>query len=251
MPPQPKKKRTDRPKKRRFHGNRFTIAKQLDTQTEEPVEKDAGNQASCASARKLSGEMCAPHPADELSGFRLVDVDLLTQFLSAFTCTGCGIANTFDVSEKRCGLSSTISYKCKNCDEVHNLKTSPSRHRDSPDVNKRFALGIYSIGGHPADGERLLAHLNVPGQLGEGTWSKLQDKIHAATTTTALQSMSSAAKELADATHGSRTRPKNVTVSCDNTWQRRDFQSKNCVSTVLSVSDKSPAKVLDVHCASN
>ena len=42
-----------------------------------------------------------------------------------------------------------------------------------------------------------------------------------------------------------------ATVSCDGTWQRRGFASKNGVATVLSVNPAGPAKVVDVRVASN
>ena len=42
-----------------------------------------------------------------------------------------------------------------------------------------------------------------------------------------------------------------ATVSCDGTWQRRGFISKNGIATVLSVHQDLPAKVLDIHVASN
>ena len=40
-------------------------------------------------------------------------------------------------------------------------------------------------------------------------------------------------------------------MSCDGSWQRRGFQSKNGVATVLSVNPNGPAKVVDVHVCSN
>ena len=200
----------------------------------------------CAKADALSHS----HPTETgISGYRIINIALLNSFISSFPCANCHSVNNFTINENTCGLSSLLTFKCKACGEIKSFDTS-TRTRDTPDVNKQFAMSLYAIGGHPADGERLLGNMNISCGLGDATWLRLQDKVHAATTTIALQSMQTAASQLFVATPGG-AKVKNVTVSCDNTWQRRGFQSKNGDSTVLSVSDKIPAKVIDVHCASN
>ena len=55
--------------------------------------------------------------------------------------------------------------------------------------------------------------------------------------------MSESARELGDSLPPDCD---NVTVSCDGTWQRRGFSSKNGVATVMSVNPNDPAKVADV-----
>ena len=78
-------------------------------------------------------------------------------------------------------------------------------------------------------------------------WNRNKEKVHKASHTVAEETMTRAAKELCEGTG----EMNNVTVSCDGSWQRRGFQSKNGIATVLSVNPKGPAKVVDIHMASN
>ena len=71
--------------------------------------------------------------------------------------------------------------------------------------------------------------MNIPMNMSERTWKKHLAKVHEATTQCAKESMKKAGKEL----HGeNETDTKQVTISCDRTWQRKGYQSKNGIGTV-------------------
>ena len=84
--------------------------------------------------------------------------------------------------------------------------------------------------------------MNMPKSVSSKTSAMYRHTIHQAIQTVAQKSMKAAAEELIDDGTG-------VKVSCDGTWQKRGFSSKNGVATVLSVSDdiEKAAKVIDVE----
>ena len=85
----------------------------------------------------------------------------------------------------------------------------------------------------------------MPSSLNNKTWANHRDQVRKATETVANRSKQQAAEEARQAYGGG-----DVTVSGDGTYQRRGFQSKNGVVTVLSVHGKR-SKVLDCETLSN
>ena len=118
------------------------------------------------------------------------------------------------------------------------------------ETNVRFIDGIYRIGGHRAAGERLCSSMNIPPPPSAPAWSSISKRIHEASTTAASDTMVAAAKEYRDDQKINDDDVAEATVSCDGTWQRRGFSSKNGVATILSVNQKK-CKVLDTVTLSN
>ena len=115
-------------------------------------------------------------------------------------------------------------------------------------INLRFQMAVYSIGGHYMHGQRFLASMNLPPPVSTCRSIQYKERIHTATKKVAVQCMTKSASEL----HASLPDEcDKVTVSCDGTWQRRGFASKNGVATVLSVNPDGPAKLFDVDVVSN
>ena len=86
--------------------------------------------------------------------------------------------------------------------------------------------------------------MNIPPPPTDPAWAQISDKIHAASTKVANQPKAEAAKEYRK-DHGIMDKQiGDAIVSCDGTWQRRGFQSKNGVDTILSVNGQK-CKVLD------
>ena len=229
----PKKERKDRKKRRKFQGNRFTGSLKKATETQDLLQtassKKLGEAASTSSVTKC----------DEMSGYRFMDVGVLINFVRDLPCKKCH--NTaYTVCEKRRGVCSTLTFTCDVCDNVSVLKSS------NEDVNLRFAAATFSIGCHHQKGRRFLHNMNMPPSVSAASFSIHRDKIAAATEAVAKDSMTVAAQELS-----SELPSDEATVSCDGTWQRRGFVSKNGIATVLSVHQDLPAKVLDIHVASN
>lgn len=216
-------------KKRKFYGNKYT----------RPLKETA---KPCASEEKLQYTKKRSVVA-ELDGYRLIDVRNLVNFVSAFPCPNCG-GHGYTVTEDIAGLRSFLSFECMNhdCGHTYKLNSQP----DGESVNSRFEMAMFSIGRNRQQAVRLLGEMNMPPPVSCTMWNKTKDKIHEATRSVAGESMRRAAQELRDGTGCT-----NVTVSCDGSWQRRGFQSKNGVATVLSVNPRGPAKVVDVHVSSN
>uniref|UniRef100_A0A0B7BRA0 Mutator-like transposase domain-containing protein n=1 Tax=Arion vulgaris TaxID=1028688 RepID=A0A0B7BRA0_9EUPU len=148
--------------------------------------------------------------------------------------------DTFIVKEVLIGVESHLHFTCTLCAHVISLKSC------TENVNLRLQLAMYSIGCHYEKTKQFLGNMNMPPPVGETRSRVLKKQIHDATKDVAKQCMSEAAKELKD------EQGPEVTVSCDATWQRRGFVSKNGVSTVLSVNtNKGPSKVLDSYVSSN
>ena len=195
-----------------------------------------------SSAMKLQEQVSEePIVDDTLSGYRMFDVDQLTNFIRQFPCPTCQY-QCYDVTEVKAGLATSMKFTCRACSDELNLHNTSGEN-----INVRFQMAIYSIGGHYTHGQRFLANMNMPPPVSTSQSNHYKDTIHAATEKVAQQSMAKSARELSD------TLPPdcNATVSCDGTWQRRGFSSKNGVATVLSVNPNGPAKVIDVDISSN
>lgn len=170
----------------------------------------------------------------------MIDVGTIISFIQSFPCSFCEQITTYSVREELRGISSILYFKCIKCRDEIEFKTC------TENVNLRLQLAMSSIGCHQEKTERFLGNMNMPPPVSAPIFSKYKDIIHIATNEVAKECMSQAALELKEA-QGS-----NVTVSCDGTWQRRGFVSKNGVATVLSVnSNKGPSKVVDTHVSSN
>ena len=70
--------------------------------------------------------------------------------------------------------------------------------------------------------------MNMPSNMHKSSWSLHKKNILHATEAVALESMQRAANEIKE------KKGEEITVSCDGTWQRRGFQSKNGVVTTLT-----------------
>ena len=227
------KVRVDRQKKRSFHGNRYTRA----------TAAAAAAEAALSSSGQKLGVATAPRDAPvegDISGYRLLDVGELVLFVQQFPCRSCHHQGC-TVSDKLTGLSTVITFTCTSCDAAIKLEGSPREN-----VNLRFQTAIYSIGGHYTHGQRFLGNMDMPPPVSVTRATHFRRVIGAATEKVARASMVAAGRELRAALPDDK-----ATVSCDGTWQRRGFASKNGVATVLSVNPAGPAKVVDVHVASN
>ena len=73
-----------------------------------------------------------------------------------------------------------------------------------------------------------------PPPVSSTTWNNSKTQIHKASQTVAEETLRRAARKVYHRAGGSRA----VTVYCDGSWQRRDFQSNNGVTAVLTVNPK-------------
>ena len=247
--------RKTRPRKRKFHGNRFTqlkaqkVNEDVDASTSRSsgiVEPEVGVELEVKSASFLklgenlgldldSGderETRSTSQGVDSEGYRLFQKLQIVSCLQNLACPVCLLTpdkgDPFHIEEKLVGISSTIIVRCKGCGEKF------TELSQTENVNLRFQAALYGIGCHMTKGRRLLAALDMPPPVSVTRSSIFRDRIRLATETIAKESMERAADELR------KVEGDNVTVSCDGSWQRRGFSSKNGLATCLTVSKKVP-----------
>ena len=103
---------------------------------------------------------------------------------------------------------------------------------------------MFSIGRHFTQGKKFLGSMNMPPPPHKSSWYQHKKMIAKATETVATASKSRAAEEI------KQKKGQDITVSCDGSWQRRRFQSKNGVVTALTVNGNQ-SNVIDTHVMSN
>ena len=272
--PKKSNQRSNRPKKRKFYGNRFFKKLRLDDEAIEPIdivepvprpsemqpnisdttldmENESGVLNTEAANSVLNTAFCKLNESvselddfpDMPSGYRFIDIDSLVKFMNAFMCPSCLEECGFEMTESRFGVSSKMSFICKGCKQDFLL------NHCKENLNLRFQMAMYSIGCHYEQGKKFLGNMNMPPPVSVTRSNYFKSKIHTATEKVANNCMNKAAAELktSQCTDGDN----DVTVSCDGTWQRRGFISKNGVSTVLSVNPRGPPKVIDTQTSSN
>lgn len=236
---------------RKFQGNQYVVKKpKLDQQTgareagEGTVDDCGAPRAdldTSASGRKIPSEVVTSTFGTErkMTGFRLMDVDLLNEFIANLCCPECQECNLKCVAETQRGCQSTLRYQCQ-CGYSQVLETSKKVPNGGHEVNGRFTQGILAIGKNRTAAETLLMHLNMPPPVSVNAWEQYSDRIHSALENVAKKSMAKAGEEL-------KKDGCDVAVSVDGTWQRRGFSSKNGVVTCVSVANDLTCKVIDVE----
>jgi hypothetical protein len=214
-----------------------------------PSASSATPRKPCASSEKLFcvGLRQEFDKDDQLSGFRFVDCGLLVDFVQKLLCPECkktlGASRLSSVKEDRTDLASVLTFEC-GCRSSVSFSTSQTVNKVY-EVNRRFPLSMFAIGRQQAHGKRFLGNMNIPCALNNKTWANHRNIVKRATESVAERSSQVAAAEVRQSYGGG-----DVTVSGDGTYQRRGFQSKNGVVTVLSVNGKK-SKVLDCEVLSN
>ena len=222
--------RKTRPRKRKFHGNRFTqlkaqkVNEDVDASTSRSsgiVEPEVGVELEVKSASFLklgenvgldldSGderETRSTSQGVDSEGYRLFQKLQIVSCLQNLACPVCLLTpdkgDPFHIEEKLVGISSTIIVRCKGCGE------KVTELSQTENVNLRFQAALYGIGCHMTKGRRLLAALDMPPPVSVTRSSIFRDRIRLATETIAKESMERAADELR------KVEGDNVTVSCD------------------------------------
>ena len=188
------KQRTARRGKRRFSGNQFTtvrgkkVEKDVNVDINEepcdssdavdtPADTPEGVQHSpSVSAKKLSSssgvgeeklkessEYGNDFSASSITGFRMVDMEILSGMISSLRCADCGcftlslMENTFD----RKGCASMLRIFCNNC----GWKTeeySSKKQTQSFEVNRRLVYAMRSLGKGHSGAKKFCILMNMP-----------------------------------------------------------------------------------------
>ena len=259
----PTKKRADRRTKRTFQGNQFKSLETNENSKKNPQNNVTSsninimNMANTSSSfAKLGSRETPAHEVSESEDFgpegnRIVDIGLFCDFITSFPCQLCGGKGCLNVSEEIVGLASKIYVTCDNdCDFERMFETSKKTkkaRRFGYTVNQQFTLAMCAIGRHRMQAERFTTNMDMPCPVSTGVWNVHLNEVTRTTKNVAEVSMRRAANQVRK--EGETI--SNVTASCDGTWQRRGFSSKNGVSTVLTVDSGCASKVVDTEVMSN
>ena len=185
-----------------------------------------------------------------LSGFRLIDMDLLNGVFNLLACPECYGIKTLtlkDIYEKKRGLSCFLQINCSNCPYSINFNTSKdieSLSNDSgakkdgrkhSEINVRMVYGMRVVGAGHSQLEKLCSMLNMPRPMNKSSYDKSVESLNSVVKSVAEKSMDDAADEL-------RKISTDCAIGIDGSWQRKGYSSNNGFVAGLSVET---GKVLD------
>ena len=256
---------SQRRKKRKFYGNRFTKYNQGDCVNEgnsftglqdefnspNTAVDDPAKETLSASYKKLKVEIKEKKLVDKLdgestagsrpmiTGFRLFDMDILCNVLSMLRCHQCGELNLLFMEDEinRKGCTSSLRLLCENCGWKHSFYTSKQQGK-SFEVNRRIVYGMRTLGKGQTGAKKFCSLMNMPPPPAAKNYAKISGVITSCLRYIAKESMNKAAEEVESA------EPVNCGVSLDGTWQKRGFSSRNGCVTAISIDT---GKILDVE----
>ena len=119
------KKNFARKKKRKFHGNRFTIQSSRE-QEKAAVTNDIDNlPLASTSARKLRKSLSKSHNFTDLSHFCFIDLTMLKKIGGLIRCPKCnGYVKMQDKRSARQGFAHFIIINCLSCEWKYSTYTS-------------------------------------------------------------------------------------------------------------------------------
>ncbi|CAN8014726.1 unnamed protein product, partial [Ixodes persulcatus] len=169
-----------------------------------------------------------------LEGRRIVDIGHFVQSLqdsSRHEPFGCTFADMAFVSERRHGLHSSFTFKCRMCSRVDVIESEPRPEKDSRlmDVNSAAVSGVLSVGAGFSNLSELLAALNIP-CMASGTFASKEGPLIDVIELAAWQSMKEAGVEEARMARecgevDGEGYPL-ITVIADGAWSKRSYKNK-------------------------
>ena len=249
-----KNKSTYKTKKRKFQGNQYASSVSDPKTPENPADVDQNGKRKSSSASKLGSRKRLRLEKEAcLEGNRIMDIGLISEFIGSVSCPNC-LEKSLSLSEclPRYGLASKFEITCYNEDcEYYYILYSSGKATDGKkkffSINRLLPMATMSSGNHYTSARRLVTGLNLPPPQSLSSWQGHMAEIKKATKTVATVNMKRAAAEV----RGDET-VADVVVSCDGTWQKRGFASKNGVGTVLTVDGPGgSSKVVDTCTLSN
>ncbi|GBM47574.1 hypothetical protein AVEN_90281-1 [Araneus ventricosus] len=134
-----------RSKRRKFYGNRSKTSKEVTTS----VSGTSSEVMLTCSEKKL--QTFQEHFRDdivdkkELTGFRIIDIEILIIILSILLCPECENNGLYLVEDSIFGLCSNFFLYCKNCPFSKGLASTKKQQRNS-EINTRFVFALRIIG---------------------------------------------------------------------------------------------------------
>lgn len=221
-----------RPRKRKFEGNRFT--------------KCNLSQGASASSKKLNSSLLDNSFVEtDNVGYRIVDIDILSKVISNnLCCKMCG--SDVELSETRVhGLSSVFQISCKKCNELKSFRNSRMMGEKSniPEINMRFTYAMRCIGQGLCSMKNFCGAMDLPPPVQKSAYNRSLEKIANSVSNVASTSMLNATQQEIEMTGQSH-----LTVSGDGSWKTRGHSSKIGITSVIGVES---GKVLDIEVMSS
>ena len=246
-------------KKRKFHGNRFTVNKSDINNSVNSVDSDVSNSASgsnlktprvgkqeviSASKRKLFSDDEDVHNSSqeqETGNNIIIDVNILSEFVNKNTnCKYCNNSDCVYIMEDvsvRKGLSSKLVLKCDFCKHESSARSSKLASNKVYEVNLKMVYGMRCIGRGQSGAKTLCGILDLPPQPAK--FSNYNNIMEESVRNACEASMKKAAHEAVVENGGST----DVTVAVDGSWQKRGHSS---LHGVVSATLFDTGKVVDV-----
>lgn len=167
------------------------------------------------------------HDEISLEGRRIVDINHLFKEIvkiGKHRPFDCSFGDMYPISEKRMGLNSIVTFKCKMCNISKSI--SLCNTTTNMDVNKSLALGSIPTGSGYSGSEELLTSMNIPFMAPE-TFYKCEDIVADTIHNVAWKTIKDAGKEEADMAKNLGEVDKNgvplITVIADGAWSKRSY----------------------------
>ena len=176
------------------------------------------------------------------TGFRLVDMDILSCVIAELPCPDC-IINSLTLTESngKKGFSSELSLQCSGlCGYKRDFHTSAMCGKGY-EVNRRMVYSMRQCGVGFSGLSKWSTYMNMPPPMCKTSYNKINSILASAAKSIALNSMCDAAKEICK---DGREEVVDIGVSVDASWQRRGSSSLNGVTTAISIET---GKILDTH----
>lgn len=240
-------------KKRRFSGNQFQTAGKK-PRTSDRIEatntstSTSTSMSTSASARKIPAQSSTAETEitnENVSGFRLVDLEILKDVIEALPCCNCkdfGLQLLED-NNKRMGCASCLYLMCTSCDFKKEFFTSKVS-QNFYEVNRRMVYSMRSIGCGRAGAKRFCGLMNMPSPPQACPYSAHNKALLRSAKAVCEKTMQDAAKEIHDLKEIPPNEIVDCAVSCDGTWQRRGFSSLNGCVAIVSMDT---GNILDVE----
>jgi len=169
----------------------------------------------------------------EMSGRRVVDIFTFIRDIQNDLCDhgplfGCSFKDMDIISEKRSGLQSTISFKCKMYGLHKSIKTDNYESSGAININEGAIVGTLSAGGGYSHLSQIFSAINIP-VMNFSTYRVNENKVTANFEKVASEIMLNAAmEEKALAIQNGDVDKDGVpllTVICDGSWGKRSYRN--------------------------
>ena len=207
-----------------------------DDNIEQPlIEEGERNNESLLSNSSIASEKVetisfqSPRKQSKVSGFRLLDMEILAEVISSFSCPSCNqpINLKEDFSNKR-GLASMLIVSCEMCSYEKKIFTSRTcTDKGYFEVNHRMVYAMRACGQGHRGIETFTSLMNMPKPMTRNNYDKMNIYIKTAAKKVAEDTMNDALLELKQKRGVNPTDIIDISASLDGSWQRRVFSSLN------------------------